>query len=112
MGVSDFIKRIKGKEKAPVNELKSDVTTQNIQIEIEGSIGLFENEKEQIIQGAKQLLEMRKADNMEDAIITIATMFRGLKYNETKESANGKVIVLKETARQKNIEIVDDGIEL
>lgn len=111
MGISDFLKRTKLKEKAPVNELKSDVT-QNIQIEIEDSTGLFENEKEQIIQGAKQLLEMGKADNMEEAIIIIAVMFRGLKYNETKESANGKIVVLRETAKQSNIEIVDDEIEL
>lgn len=111
MGVSDFFKRKKLKEETSDDKIKEDVT-QDIQIEIEGSIDLYKDEKEQIIQGAKQLLEMGKAEDMEDAIITIATMLRGLKYNETKETANGKIVVLRETVNQKNREIDDDGIEL
>lgn len=105
MGVSEFFKRIKAKDASNEEETKADVT-QDIEIEIDGNIDLFKDEKEQIMQGAKQLLEMGKADNMEDAIITIAVMFRGLKFREIKKDESGRtIVVLKETVKQKDIEI-------
>lgn len=112
MGFSDFLKRIKVKDNTSVDETKVDVT-QDIQIEIEGDIGLFKDEKEQIIQGAKQLLEMGRAENIEDAIITIATMFRGLKFGGTKKTTDGKtIVVLRETTNQKDVKISNNEIEL
>lgn len=39
---------------------------------------------------------------MEDAIITFAIMFRGLKFVESKIEAGKKVIVLRETAQKVN----------
>ena len=99
--LGDFFKRIKVKEvnTTPVI-LKNSI--ENVQIHIEGDVQLFQDEKEKIIEGAKQLLEIGKADNIEDAIITYAIMFRGLGFSKTiKRSEDGNtIIVLKETAQR------------
>lgn len=95
----EFLKGLtKTEEVTSVNENNN---TQQIEIQIEGNIDLFKDEKERIIQGAKQLLAIGKADDMEDAIITAAVMFRGLKFKETKTTDDGKVVVvLRETAQE------------
>lgn len=97
--LGEFFKRIKVTEEIASNIEKNN--TQEIEIHIEGDVGLFKDEKEKIIEGAKQLLEIGRAENMEDAIITVAVMFRGLKFKENKMTADGKrVIVLRETAQE------------
>jgi len=98
----DFFKRIKvTKNDGSCIENNS---TQKVRIQIEGNIDLFKDEKEKIILGAKQLLEIGKASDMEDAIITFATMFRGLRFKETKRSEDGTVIVvLRETTQQNTV---------
>ena len=98
--IGEFIKRIKVEKNkhivSPVNTGISD-----IEINIEGDIKLFKDEKEKIIKGAKQLLEIGKADDIEDAIITYAMMFRGLSFSRTEKSENGKkTVVLRETAQR------------
>lgn len=100
----DFFKRIKVKSSVEECKNNTSITKSNsgedIQIDIKGDIGLFEDEKEKIIEGAKTLLQMGKADNMEDAIITFAVMFRGLKFCEVQKSEDGKtIVVLKEIAQ-------------
>ena len=97
--LGDFLKRIKVKEvnTTPVIQINS---IEDIQIHIEGDVQLFKDEKEKIIQGAKELLEIGKADDIEDAIITYAMMFRGLSFSRTEKSENGKkTVVLRETAQ-------------
>lgn len=98
--IGEFIKRIKvEKNKHIVNTLNNGVS--DVEIDIEGDIQLFKDEKEKIIQGAKELLEIGKADDIEDAIITYAMMFRGLGFERTEKSENGKkTVVLRETAQR------------
>jgi hypothetical protein len=104
----DFFKRIKLSEK-DINKTEHN-STQQVKIQIEGNIDLFKDEKEKIILGAKQLLEMGKADDKVDAIITFATMFRGLRFKETKRSEDGTVIVvLRETAQQNIVAFKEDN---
>lgn len=94
--LGEFFKKIKVTQE-PTTSIDENKTTQEIQIQIEGDVGLFKDEKEKIIEGAKQLLEIGRAENMEDAIITVAVMLRGLKFKETKKTQDGKtVVVLKE----------------
>ena len=98
-----FFKRIKGSSEQSKTEEKTMEKTNNtiIHIQIDGDIGLFKDEKQKIIEGAKQLLELGKCNDMVDAIITFATMFRGLKFREVKKTEEGEiVIVLKETAQE------------
>ena len=90
----DFFKRIKLSEKDITSTENKNV--QDVQIQIEGNMDLFKDEKEN------------------DAIITIATMFRGLKFKETKRCEDGTlIVVLRETAQQ-NVVIFneDDGRDL
>ena len=95
----DFFKRIKLTKIDNTNTENN--RTQQVKIQIDGNINLFKDEKDKIIQGANQLLKIGKADNMADAIITFATMFRGLKFKETKRCEDGTlIVVLKETAQQ------------
>lgn len=89
-------------------DIKIDTNSEDIKIIIEGDINLFEDEKEKIIEGAKQLLELGKADDMEDAIKVFATIFRGLSCGENQKDKDGNtIIVLRETAR----DISDDDYE-
>ena len=101
----EFFKRIKYRNeqsKTTENNVKETNNT-NIHIQIDGDTGVFKDEKQQIIEGAKQLLELGKCNDMVDAIITIATMFRGLKFREVKKNEKGEiVIVLKDTAQDFN----------
>ena len=88
-------------EENNLEEINNNNIINNIQIQIDGDTGLFKDEKQQIVAGAKQLLEMGKCDDMVDAIITFATMFRGLKFLEIKKLKNGEiVVVLQETAQE------------
>ena len=71
------------------NQEKED----NIQIVIIGKGEMFEDEEEQIKVGAKQLLEIGRAKDMNDAIATIGTMFRGLRYRGTEVTEDGKTVI-------------------
>ena len=96
-----FFKRINSSGEQNKAEEKTMEKPNNIHIQIDGDIGLFKDEKQKIIEGAKQLLELGKCNDMVDAIITFATMFRGLKFREVKKTEEGEiVIVLKETAQE------------
>lgn len=96
--LGDFFKRIREIEEP--TSIAENKNTQEIQIQIEGDLGLFKDENEKIIEGAKHLLEIGRAENMEDAIITAAVMLRGLKFKETKRTEDGRiVVVLRETAQ-------------
>lgn len=110
--LGNFFKRIKETQKATTS-IDKNKPSQEIQIEIEGDVGLFKDEKEKIIEGAKQLLEIERAENMEDAIITAAVMLRGLKFKETKRAEDGRiVVVLRETLQgRSNISKKTDQIE-
>ena len=103
----DFFKRIKLAEKDILStENNSD---KQVQIQIDGDMDLFKDEKEKIIQGAKQLLEIGKATDMADAIITFATIFRGLKLKETKRCEDGTlIVVLRETVMQSIVAFNED----
>lgn len=114
--IENFLKRIKVTKEEETHESDKnsipEVDTQGFQIQIEGDIELFEDEKEKIIQGAKQLLELGRAEDMEDAIITFATMFRGLKFHGTKNKENGiKVVNFGETLRREK-EIITEHDEI
>ena len=108
-----FFKRIKETQKTNTL-IHENKTSQEILVQIEGDVGLFKDEKEKIIEGAKQLLEIKKAENMEDAIITAAVMLRGLKFKETKRTEDGRiVVVLRETVQGRgNISKELDQIEI
>ena len=98
--LGDFLKRIKVKEVNAMPAIQKN-SFEDVQIHIEGDVQLFKDEKEKIIEGAKQLLEIGKADNIEDAIITYAMMFRGLTFEKTEKNENGKkTVVLRETAQR------------
>lgn len=111
--LGDFFKRIKETQKSTTS-IDKNKPSQEIQIEIEGDVGLFKDEKEKIIEGAKQLLEIERAENMEDAIITAAVMLRGLKFKEIKRTEDGRiVVVLRENAQGRgNISKETDEIEI
>lgn len=98
--LGDFFKRIKVKEVNSMPVIQKN-SFEDVQIHIEGDVQLFKDEKEKIIEGAKQLLEMGKVDDIEDAIITYAMMFRGLSFERTEKRENGKkTVVLRETAQR------------
>jgi len=67
---------------------------EGFEVQIEGNINLFEGEEEKIIKAAKQLLEIGRAEDMEDAILTIGVMFRGLKFSEVQKTKDGKTIIV------------------
>ena len=102
--LGELFKKIKGnsnESKAKENTNIEKTDNIHIRIQIDGDTGLFKDEKQKIIEGAKQLLELGKCNDMVDAIITFATMFRGLKFREVKKTEEGEiVIVLKETAQE------------
>ncbi len=87
--IRDLFKR---KKESNIN-IQSDIT-QEFEIQIQGDVNLFKDEKEKILQGAKQLLEIGKADDMQDAIISIGVMFRGLKFSEVQKTKDGKTIIV------------------
>lgn len=98
--LGDFLKRIKVERSQDVASIVNNEDSE-VEIDIDGDIELFKDEKEKIIKGAKQLLEIGKADDIEDAIITYAMMFRGLGFERTEERENGrKTVVLRETAQR------------
>ena len=70
------------------------IDTDNIKIIIKNSSGFFDNEEEMIKEGALNFLETGKVDDMEDAIITSATILRGLKYDKTEKDENGNIIII------------------
>lgn len=112
-GFGELFKRLKGnteQSKSEENTVEKK-NNKNIRIQIDGDTSLFKDEKQQIIEGAKQLLELGRCDDMEDAIITAATMFRGLKFQEVKNNEEGEtIIVLKDTAIRSKDSINRDEI--
>jgi len=99
--MGDFFKRIKVKENNVIPKTQEENSNDKIQIEIEGNIELFKEEKEKILEGAKYLLQTKAVKDMEEAIITFATMFRGLKLKEIKKNEDGNIVItLKETVNQ------------
>lgn len=93
----------KGK-KHKIKEVKPVVKEEHIEIIIENDSGFFENEIEQLMLGGNNLVEIGASENLVDGIITMATMFRGLKYVETKKDENGNVIVILRDG-QKNLSL-------
>ena len=107
--INKFLERIKIKPKElpkTINENEEN-RINNIEIKIEGEIKLFENEEEIIIQGARELLQQGRAVNMQEAVITFAVMFRGLKYKGTQITDNGKQIIVLGETLQDEIDIID-----
>ncbi|MBQ6991930.1 MAG: hypothetical protein IJN50_03330 [Clostridia bacterium] len=104
----NFFKRIKVKETP-----KPIITNNNIddiQIQIEGDINIFPDEEKQIMQGAKSLLEMGLASNIEEAIAVFAVQFRGLSFCEKKKTDDGKaIIILRETAQRDLTSEIEKG---
>lgn len=99
--IADFFKRIKVTEDN-LDTKRSNDNVQQIEIEIQEDSGIFKNEKDKIMQGARELLKIGKADNMEDAIVTFAVMFRGLKFSEVKKTKEGTtVVVLRDTVKER-----------
>lgn len=82
----------KDNEKTNIGNNKTN--TDNIKIIIENSCGAFDNEEEIIKEGAIKFLELGRANDMEDAIITAATMIRGLKYARTEKDENGNIVIV------------------
>ena len=92
MGLIDLLKSKKNKVvEEPKNDNKS--LLDNIEIIIEDSCGLFPNEKENIIENALLIYNAGKADDIETAIIFVATTFRGLKYEGITKDENGKTLI-------------------
>ena len=102
--LGELFKKIKGNSnESKVKENTNIEKTDNIhiRIQIDGDTGLFKDEKQKIIERAKQLLELGKCDDMVDAIITCATLLRGLKFRKVKNDGKGEIIiVLKDTAQE------------
>ena len=96
--IENFFKRIKVNED-DIKPTNTKVDDSNIEIEIQGDVNLFIDEKEKILEGANKLLELGRAENIEEAIITFATIFRGLKFMESKNVDGKRVIILRETVR-------------
>lgn len=89
MGIRDLFKRRKQNN----TEKQIDIA-EGFEVQIEGDINLFEGEKEEIIKAAKQLLEIGRAEDMEEAIVTIGVMFRGLKFSQVQKTKDGKTIIV------------------
>ena len=108
MKIRDLFKR----KKQNNTDNQIDVV-QEFEIQIEGDINLFEGEKEKIIEAAKQLLEIGKADDIQDAIISIGVIFRGLKFSEVQKTKDGKTIIVFSEVGEKEIhnkreELIDE----
>ena len=68
-----------------------------IEIIIEDSTNIFENEQQIILNGAKEFLKNGNVDSLEEGIIVFATMIRGLKYRTTEKDDEGNIkIILKD----------------
>ena len=99
MNLIDFLKNIKKQLlnlKMKQQDLQESVVEESVieqpkipEIVIENNRGLFENEEEIILKGAQMILDEKRADNLEEAIIVFATMFRGLRYRRRVEDENG-----------------------
>lgn len=89
MKIRDLFKRRKQNN----TEKQIDIA-EGFEVQIEGNINLFEGEEEKIIKAAKQLLEIGRAEDMEDAILTIGVMFRGLKFSQVQKTKDGKTIIV------------------
>lgn len=96
MKIRDLFKR---KKENNINA-ESDIS-QEFEIQIQGDVNLFKGEKEKILQGAKQLLEIGKSDDMQEAIISIGVMFRGLSFSEVQKTKDGKTIIVFSEAGEK-----------
>ena len=90
MKIRDLFKR---KKQNNTTDNQIDIA-EGFEVQIDGDINLFEGEREKIIKAAKQLLEIGKANDMQDAILTIGVMFRGLKFSEIKKTEDGKTIII------------------
>ena len=98
MGIRDLFKRKKENNTNTQTDIEGE-----FEVQIEGNINLFEGEEEKIIKAAKQLLEIGIAKDMEDAIVTIGVMFRGLKFSEVQKNKDGKTIIVFSEVGEKEI---------
>lgn len=90
-------------KKQELEKIDNKIDMSNINISILNNSNLFENEENIIKDGALVFLENKMADDDEDAIITFATMIRGLKYIRTDIDENGnKTIVLEDRCISNN----------
>ena len=112
--IDKFLERIKVKPKKMLETVSETEKNKNridkidnIGIEIETEIKLFDNEEETIIDGARELLEQGRTANIEEAIITFAVEARGLKHKETRKTEDGKLIIVFEETLQNEIDIID-----
>lgn len=77
-------------------ELEETVKEEAIpEIIIKNSCNLFSKEEEIILKGGQMFLRDKRVDNLEEGIITFATLIRGLKYRRTDidELGNKKIIL-------------------
>lgn len=95
MKLIDLLKSKRNKVVQLEDQVKDNKSTNtgNIKIVIENSCGAFDNEEKMIREGALKFLEMGKADDMEDAIITAATIIRGLAYEKTEKDDDGNMVI-------------------
>lgn len=113
-----FFSRKKQEVKPLITDNKNDV--ENIEVKIEGSLKLFEEEEKQILESAMQLVDMGKANDLVDGIIIIGVICRGLKFKEIKTTFDGKKIIIfneiveekiNENKLKKKIVLVDDYVD-
>jgi hypothetical protein len=86
MSIKDLFKK-----KDKTNEKEAEPI---IHIEIDNGSNLFKDEKEAIIEGAKQFLKSGKFKDLEEAILYTAIAIRGLKIKRIDRDIKGEVTIV------------------
>jgi hypothetical protein len=70
-----------------------DMDTSNIQIDIMNESSMHYNERQLIIEFARELILTGKSNDIESAIISAATSYRGLKFKGLYRDIGGRVAI-------------------
>lgn len=79
----------------------NNLRLKNVNIIIENDIKLFNNEKEIIKKAATELYNLKKVDSIEDGIIFVGVILRGLRYKRKEENNDTINIIFEDRANKK-----------
>ncbi len=79
----------------------NNLRLKNVNIIIENDIKLFNNEKEIIKKAATELYNLKKVDSIEDGIIFVGVILRGLRYKRKEENNDTINIFFEDRANKK-----------
>lgn len=79
----------------------NNLRLKNVNIIIENDIKLFNNEKEVIKKAATELYNLKKVDSIEDGIIFVGVILRGLRYKRKEDNNDTINIIFEDRSNKK-----------